>query len=210
LSNLAILSALYDNDERTRERTDIAVAAAEACRKPLAAAYAYGCAAIARMLLGDTTATRRLAQTAERAASKHGLVYWAAMARILGGWADARSGNPSLGLASLKDGLSLYSKTEALVLRPLALIMLADAEAESKLVDRALEALDEADVISERIGTCAFKCLILAARGRVLKISGDEARAAQAYTDATAEANAVGASAVASRALAALDTVCKN
>lgn len=204
LANLAILSSLCDSDERTRERTDITVAAAEACRKPLAAAYGYGCAALTRMMLGDNSATRRLARKTERAAADHGLVYWAALAHILRGWADARSGNAASGLADLREGLSLYSKTESRVLRPFALMMLADAQAEAGSLAGALEALDEADAIAGDIGASVFKCILSAARGQVLLAAGDQG-ARDVFARARTQAMAVGATAVIRRINATLD-----
>ncbi len=205
LANLAILGSLRDSDERTRERTDTAVAAAEACRKPLAAAYGYGCAALTRMMLGDNSATRRLARKTERAAAEHGLVYWAALAHILRGWADARSGNATSGLADLREGLSLYGKTESLVLRPLALMMLADAQAEAGSVAGALEALDEAEAVAGDIGAVVFKCVLLAARGRILLTAGDPT-AQDAFARARTEALAGGATTVARKAALGLET----
>ena len=199
LSNLAILSSLRDGDARTRERTDIAVAAAEACRKPLAAVYGYGVAAITRMMLGDNSATRGLARKSEQVAAGHGLVYWAALARILGGWADARSGSAASGLAVLREGLALYSKTESLVLRPFALMMLADAEAEAGSFGAALEALDEADAVAEGMGASVFGCVLGVARGRVL-LGAEDPSAREVLERAKDRALAIGAMEVARRA----------
>jgi hypothetical protein len=200
LSNLAILSTLRDGVDEAAKRVNIAVVSAQACSKPLAVAYGYGCAAIASMLINDEHSAYQFAVETEKAAAEYGLVYRGALAQILRGWSEARSGNRTFGLANLREGLARYRKTESLVLLPVALMMLADAEAEMGAFDHAFLALDEGESVIQAIGARGFKCLLLLARARLLVRTNDRSRASDAAEYALREAVVLSAGAVAGKA----------
>jgi len=77
-------------------------------------------------------------------ASEHGFAQWAAVGRILKGWAGAQRGEATTGIAHIRDGLAAYEVTGAGVLAPLFLTLLAEALAFAGNIEEALAALDDA------------------------------------------------------------------
>jgi len=77
-------------------------------------------------------------------ASEHGFAQWAAWGWILQGWADARQGEATTGIARIRDGLAALEATGARVTTPLYLALLAEALALAGKVEEGLAALDDA------------------------------------------------------------------
>jgi predicted ATPase len=77
-------------------------------------------------------------------ASEHGFPQWAAFGRILQGWADAQKGEPTMGIARIRDGLAASEATGARVATPLFLTLLAEALALAGKIEEGLAALDDA------------------------------------------------------------------
>jgi predicted ATPase len=77
-------------------------------------------------------------------ASEHGFAQWAALGRILQGWADAQKGEATTGIAGIRDGLAAAEATGTRVCAPLYLALLAEALAFAGKIEEGLAALDDA------------------------------------------------------------------
>lgn len=167
-ANVAWLSWLTDDDatalNEARRAADMAVAA----RQPLATAYGLGLAAVVHQLAGDWPGALGLARRAGAIASARGIAYWSAMAELLEGWAQAMEGQPQAGLARIRHGLAGYRRTQGELLRPYALLLLAEAEHAAGRQDAAIAALDEAAMAAEQIGAIMYRPMQGWTRGRIL------------------------------------------
>ena len=77
-------------------------------------------------------------------ASEHGFALWAAVGRILQGWADAQKGEATAGIARIRDGFAAREATGSRLNTPLFLALLAEALALAGKIEEALAALDDA------------------------------------------------------------------
>jgi predicted ATPase len=77
-------------------------------------------------------------------ATEHGFAHWAALGRVLQGWADAQRGKATTGIVFIRDGLAAYEATGARSGTPFSLALLAEALAFAGKVEDALAALDDA------------------------------------------------------------------
>ena len=93
---------------------------------------------------------------------------WGAFGVFLEGLARAESGAPGGGLADLRRGVQLLRDQNALFFDGLIKIALAEGEARTGDVDRALAILDEALATSDRIGHRAFDAELHRRRGEML------------------------------------------
>src|SRR5207237_1867713 len=77
-------------------------------------------------------------------ATEHGFALWAALGRILQGWADAQKGQATTGIAGIRDGMAAAEATGTRVYRPFHLALLAEALALAGKIEEALAALGDA------------------------------------------------------------------
>ncbi len=84
-------------------------------------------------------------------ASEHGFAQWAALGRILQGWADAQQGEATTGIARIRDGLAASEATGTRLYTPFYLTLLAEALALAGKIDEGLAALDDALAHSGRL-----------------------------------------------------------
>jgi predicted ATPase len=71
-------------------------------------------------------------------ASEHGFGQWAANGRILQGWTDAQTGQPTTGIACIRDGLAASEATGARAWTPFHLTLLAEALAFAGKIEEGL------------------------------------------------------------------------
>src|SRR5208282_2897119 len=118
------------------------------------------------------TARRARAYRAERSRTRptgeHDLPMWRALGVFLQGLATAQSGAPSGGLEDMRRGVELLREQNVLIFDGLFKIALAEAEARTGDLGRAVAILDEALATSERIGHRAFEAELQRARGEML------------------------------------------
>jgi predicted ATPase len=77
-------------------------------------------------------------------ASEHGFAQWAALGRILQGWADAQQCEATAGIALIREGLAAAEATGTRSSKPFYLALLAEALALAGKIEEALAALDNA------------------------------------------------------------------
>jgi predicted ATPase len=98
-------------------------------------------------------------------ASEHGFAIWAAVGRILQGWADAQTGEATTGIAHIRDGLAALEATGTRVYTPFYLALLAEALALAGKIEEGLAALDDALATAAVSGERGFNAEIHRLRG---------------------------------------------
>ena len=100
-------------------------------------------------------------------ATEHGFAYWAALGRILQGWADAQRGEATAGIARIRDGLAAAEATGTRVLIPFLLALLAEALALAGKIEEGLAILDDALATAAVSGAKAWNTEIHRLRGEL-------------------------------------------
>src|SRR5208337_2273453 len=131
-------------------------------------AFARMRAAAFELMRDDLSRAAPTAAELARLAHEHDLPLWRAYGIFLEGFATAESGAPGGGLADMRRGVELLRDQNALYFDGLIKIALAEGEARTGDVDRALTILDEALATSERIGHRAFDAELHRTRGEML------------------------------------------
>src|SRR5215469_1278786 len=68
--------------------------------------HAFFFAGMAAVFARDVATAQAYGNNCVALASEHGLAYWAARGRVLQGWANAQKGEPTTGIAGIRDGLA--------------------------------------------------------------------------------------------------------
>jgi predicted ATPase len=106
--------------------------------------HALGLAGLAAVFARDVATVCAHGNDCVALASEHGFAQWAALGRILQGWADAQKGEATTGIAGIRDGLAAAEATGTRVCAPLYLALLAEALAFAGKIEEGLAALDDA------------------------------------------------------------------
>jgi predicted ATPase len=127
-------------------------------------------------------------------ASEHGLALWAAVGRILQGWADAQRGEATTGIARIRDGLAAKDATGDRVNTPLYLTLLAEALALAEKIEEGLAALDDALAAVTVFGVRGWEAEIHRLRGELTARlpDPDPAKAEESFRTALAIAREQG------------------
>ena len=105
-------------------------------------AHALGLAGRAAVFARDVATVHAHSNDCVALASEHGFTFWAALGRILQGWADAQKGEATTGIAFIRDGLAAAEATGNR--GTLSLTLLGEALAFAGKIEEALAALDDA------------------------------------------------------------------
>ena len=127
----------------------------------------------------------RFAADLNELSTRHNFAFWLASGLLLRGWARSVSGDTSQGIALIEQGIRDYRATGAV----LGLSVLLGRKAEAlHLADRtsdALEAINEAKVLDERLGHRDYCARMHCLRGVFLATLGaDEAQIEAAFWEA--------------------------
>jgi len=107
-------------------------------------AYAFWFAGVAAAFARDVATVHAHSNDCVALASEHGFAQWAAIGRILQGWADAQRGEATTGIARIRDGLAASEATGSRLLTPFYLALLAEALALAGKIEEGLAALGDA------------------------------------------------------------------
>jgi predicted ATPase len=107
-------------------------------------AHPLGLAGVGAVFARDVATACACGNDCVTLASERGFALWAAIGRILQGWAAAQEGEATTGIASIRDGLIAAEATGTRLWSPLFLTLLADALALSGKIEEALATLDDA------------------------------------------------------------------
>lgn len=100
-------------------------------------------------------------------ASEHGFPLWAAFGRIIQGWALAKKGEATAGIALIRDGMAASTATGTRVGRPQSLVQLAEALALAGDIEEGLAALDDAAAAAAVYGVRCWDAEIHRLRGEL-------------------------------------------
>ena len=128
----------------------------------------------------DASSAAEHAATLLELSREHKLDLWAASATVVQGWAMARQGQGTDGLAVIQRGLEDWRNSGAEWMRPFFLGLLAEACALSGDVQRGLDALDEALAAVERTGERWPEAELHRLRGQLLAALPDGGRSDEA------------------------------
>ena len=163
-------------------------------------------AALFGLMRGDLSQIAVNAHKLGQLTREHDLPMWGAWGSFLEGLATVETGTASGGLEDLRRGVELLRDHNIVTFDGLAKIALAEAEARSGDVDRALAILDEALATCERTGHRAFEAELHRARGEILpkRDRSNPAPAEEAFLTAIAVAKQQGTRSFELRAALAL------
>jgi hypothetical protein len=99
----------------------------------------------------DPVKVDRLASDLIELSTRHNFVYWLAMAAISRGWARSVSGNTAEGIAWIEQGIKDLRATGAMLSLPISLEKKAGALYLADRTAEALEAINEAEALVERL-----------------------------------------------------------
>jgi predicted ATPase len=153
-------------------------------------AYGKAVAALFELMRGDLSLGAQNAVELARVIREHDLPYWRGYQVFLERWTRVQSGAHADGLADMSRGVELRREQSVLITDSQFKLLLAEAEARSGDVERALSILDEALATSERIGHRYFDAELHRARGEMLlrRDRANSAPAEEAFQSAIAVA----------------------
>ena len=136
---------VFKSEDRATQRPLLAagLAAAEAEPHDFSRCYALSVLAAAHQVVGDIEAVRRLSAAALEISRQRKFLYWEGWSAILHGWALARGGDPSAGIAEIDAGIETYLATDSVQMILYARTLLADAFLAAGDVDRGLATIEE-------------------------------------------------------------------
>ena len=133
---------------------------------------------------------KQLAEEAVAICDEHGFPVWMGLALLFRGWSFAGCGQREEGLAILTKALSMYRATGAVIMTPLALILLAEAHAQLGQPVEGLNCLAEATQIIEATEERCNESELHGLRGDLLDATGHPFRGAELSSGARRSAPA--------------------
>jgi predicted ATPase len=147
VSAFAVLSwALWHRGypDQSARAADCAVAYGRELGHAHTLAHALGLAGLAAVFARDVATAHTCGNDCVALASEHGFAQWAAIGRILQGWAGAQRGEATTGIARIRDGMAATEATGNRSNTPVYLTLLAETLAFAGKIEEALAALDDA------------------------------------------------------------------
>jgi hypothetical protein len=141
-SHHAIARWFLGDAERADEIAQAAIKRARDSGNAFSLAAVLIQAAIVALLNRDVGPGSALAAEAEALSAEHGFAFWAAMARVLVGWALVQDGRPADGAAVVQAGLARMLATGARYFSAFAYAFLAEAHLRTGAIGAGLAAVD--------------------------------------------------------------------
>jgi predicted ATPase len=130
--------------DQAQQRSAEALALAQQIEDPSSLAHAQFFGTVLSQYRRDAAETYARADALTAFATTQGLVHHAAYGRILLGWALARQGDATTGVAHLHQGLAALQQTGLKLYRPYFLALLAEASGQAGQLEAGLTVLTEA------------------------------------------------------------------
>ncbi|MGD0528262.1 MAG: hypothetical protein ABSE49_24215, partial [Polyangiaceae bacterium] len=144
--------AIAGRIERARALADAAVANTEAWPHPFTNLWALCARAAVSAIAGDSAAEIATARSIVEMAQAQGFPNWLAQGFCYLGHGNARTGNPTEGVAQLRQGIAIWEATGSALLQPFLRYLLADALRVSGDAPAALAEARRATEIAEGTG----------------------------------------------------------
>jgi predicted ATPase len=129
--------------DQAQQRSAAALALAQQSEEPSSLAHAQFFGAVLSQYRRDAAATYAGADALTAFATTQGLVHHAAYGRILLGWALARQGDATTGVAHIQQGLATLQQTGLKLYRPYFFALLAEAYGQAGQLEAGLTVLAE-------------------------------------------------------------------
>jgi predicted ATPase len=162
-----IVAWLLGEPELARNHVGAGLELARALDSPGSVAQALRHASVVYQLCGDHD--RVIALTDELAAlsAAYDVPMWPVSGKIINGWAIARAGKRSLGLAQIRDGLAELEAAGVALIRPYHLALLAESLPPDD-ADEALQAVSDALHTARGPGELWYEAELVRLRGECL------------------------------------------
>jgi len=154
--------------DQSARAADRAVAYSRELRHAHTLAQAFYFAGMAAVFARDVATACAHGNDCVALASEHGFAHWAALGRVLQGWADAQRGEATTGIARIRDGLAAKEATGSCVFTPLYLTLLAEALACAGKIEEGLATLDDALATAAVSGERGWNAEIHRLRGELV------------------------------------------
>jgi predicted ATPase len=116
----------------------------------------------------DSSRTRELAEATLALSTEQGFAQQIGQGRFLRGWALAMQGQAAAGLAQMREGFAAWEATEAEVLRPYYLALLAEVSAYAGETQAGLDLLDAALVAVDKSEERSWEAEVYRLKGELL------------------------------------------
>jgi predicted ATPase len=167
-SFLAFILWLLGYPAQAQRQSHEALALARQAAHPYSLAYALNLAGWLQQLLSGGQSTPDVARSLTTLAAEHGFPFWEAQGTILLGRTLCQQGQTETGLAAIRQGLSAYHATGAVLLRPFFLAHLAEAYAQAGDPDAGLTAVSEALALVDQTAERWWAAELYRLRGELL------------------------------------------
>jgi predicted ATPase len=148
-----------------------------------ALAEALFCAAV--LSQSDPAQAERFASDLIEVSTRHSFGFWLACGAVLRGWARSASGNTAEGLSWIEDGIRDYRATGSMLMLPYFLGLKARALHLADRTPEALEAINEAEALVERLEARHMCATLHTLRGVFLSTVGaDETQIEASFSEA--------------------------
>ncbi len=129
------------------------------------------CRCTVAQFLDDHPAVALHAEALLAACASQGFAFWSAMGEIFRGWALARGGDVAAGTRHIQAGIAAHQATEATLLSPHYLALLAEVQFAAGRADEASATLASALAGCARTGECWFDAELLRRQGELLAMT---------------------------------------
>jgi len=168
LSHAARALWLLGYPDQGRARNDEAVTLAQQIRHPFSLGFALSAAAVFHQYCREVRFTQERAEAAIILATEQRFPLWMAYGSLLRGWALAHQGQAKEGIEQMHQGLTTYRATEAVLLQPYFLALLAEAHGTLGNPEAGLTALVEALALVDTTGERWYEPELYRLKGALL------------------------------------------
>jgi len=189
---LAIVVWPLGEIDTARRLSEDAIALALRLKHVPTLAYAHGIMAMLDAMRRDSGAALSRGEATLGWSREHGMPLYQALGSFFHGWGSWRAGDRDAGIAEMREGAKLLRGLGRPPFLPLALAMLADAEAESGRLEEAITNVDDASAEVKETKQDAYAPVVHCARGEILLMRdpGNPTAVEEAFLTAIAIAQA--------------------
>jgi predicted ATPase len=173
----AVALWLLGYPDQAVQRSREAVALGGELGHPTSRALALHFAGMLRHYRREAPAVKGIAEATLAIATEHGLSLWQGNGLVMRGWALAEQGAWTAGTTQVREGLTAFLATGALIYRTYYLVMLAEALGRAGQVQQGLGVLAEAQALMHGMGECFHGAELHRLRGEFLLRQGTAAGA---------------------------------
>jgi predicted ATPase len=165
---VAFIRWLLGYAEQARHRSQEVLGLARQVAHPYSLVYALNMLGWLQQCIAGRHSTRELADATRTLAAEYGFPFWQAQGTLLLGKTLCQHGQMDAGLVAMQQGVQVYQRTGAVLLRPFFLAHLAEAYAQAGSPAAGLTALAEALTLVDQTGERWWAAELYRLRGELL------------------------------------------